>query len=105
MIDEAEERIYFMDPAAVNIELFVLEDGDIALHGLSLCESPDTARAVAMGLLALCSGQFDRAICEETYRFNLAVRAVRQARRASQSESASGRSMSAPNHTPDLGDL
>lgn len=97
----SEDRIYFMDPAAVNIELFLCEDGDIAIHGLSLCESPDTAKAVAYGLLALASGQFDRAISEETYKFNLAVRAARLARNADKP----ARSASAPIHTPTLGDL
>lgn len=101
-MSEPEERLYFLDPVARNIELFLCSDGAIATHGIGLTCSPEIARAVAMGLLALCSGQFDRAVSEETYHFLLAVRAARKARAQGREPS---RRESTADHTPQLGDL
>lgn len=67
------DRIYILNPTDRNLELFRLDSGEIAIHTPALVSASD-AQQIANGIFALLSGQFDRAISDQTLQFDLARR-------------------------------
>lgn len=78
------DRTYLLAESAGHLEVFTLDDGRVAIHAPALVSSAE-AQQIANGILAVLSGQFDRAISESTLAWDLA----RRSRATSRSESAS----------------
>lgn len=64
------DRIYILDPTDRNLEVIRFDNGDIGLHCGAHVSASD-AQQLCNGILAVLSGQFDRAISEYSLRFDL----------------------------------
>jgi len=89
----SDSRIYILASSDRHLEVFRLDSGEIAIHTPALVSAED-AMQISLGIRAVLSGNFDRAVSEDTLRFDL--------ERRLRSSSAEARTTSLPNLKPEL---
>lgn len=67
------DRIYILDATDRNMDILRLDDGGVALHCGAYLSATD-AKQLTNALMALASGQFDRATTEYCLQFEFARR-------------------------------
>jgi hypothetical protein len=78
------DRIFILEENSAKVDVFACGEGRIAVHCGTLVDE-HSARQLKNALMAVLSGEFDRAMSESDLRFDLSRRPVRTSSQASPS--------------------